>query len=607
MVVPTHLSSTGMPPGTGAAPPVSRLTAIVLVDAAQSSAAMAQNEVAALRSVDRALELFSAKVDEFRGRVLNYTGDGALAVFESVASAVGVSLAFQEELTELRREEGEPAISFRAGVHLGEVFEERGRAYGDSLNLTERIQSAAPVGGIGVSDLVYRAIRSRPEFSFEYLGEHVLKGLTEPVELYRVHRRGSAALMKASPRPAGPSWFARQAGTQRLEELERPSIAVLPFRNLSGDSEQDFFADGVTDDIITNLSRFRGIDLIARGSSFALRDKELPITQIGAQLGARYVAQGSIRRWSNRVRVVVELSDAATERMIWGERYDRPVEDIFEIQEDISTLAVGALSARIEDAERDRIATARPESLHAYGCVLKGQSHLLLFTPADNKTARHYYERALLDSPQYARAFAGLSRTQNMDWRYSWSDDPDASLTRAYDLALQAVAVGANDARGHSELGFVLLYRKEHDRSLASYRRALALNPNDADIIAEMADALVHAGRSEEALPHFERAMRLNPFYPDLYLWYMAGAYLKLRRFEEAIECVQRMHNVTEGRRILACCYAHLGRLDEARREAELIRAAQPAFSADHWSKITPDRRKEDLDLFISGLRLAGL
>jgi TolB-like protein len=568
---------------------------------------MAENEVAALRSVERALDLFSAKVDSFHGRVLNYTGDGALAVFDSVASAVAMALAFQEELARLPRQTGEPTISFRTGVHLGEVFEERGRAYGDSLNFTQRIQAVAPVGAIGVSDLVYRAIRSRPEFNFEYLGKQALKGLSEPVDLYRVHGISAAGLMKPSPRPSRLSWFPRTNSVRRLEELERPSIAVLPFRNLSGNSDQDFFADGVTDDVITNLSRFRGIDLIARGSSFALRDKQLPVMQIGAELGARYIVQGSIRRSSNRIRVVVELSDAATERMIWGERYDRPLEDIFEIQEEISTLSVGAMSARIEDAERDRIAATHPGSLQAYGCVLKGQSHLLKFTAADNLAAREYYERALLDSPQYARALAGLSRTHNMDWRYSWSESPDASLARAFDLAIQAVATGANDARGHAELGFVLLYRKEHDRSLASYRRALALNPNDADIIAEMADTLVHAGRSEEALPHFERAMRLNPFYPDLYLWYMAGAYLKLRRFEEAIECVQRMNNVTQGRRILACCYAHLDRLDEARREAELIRAAQPTFSADQWSKITPDRRQEDLDLFISGLRMAGL
>jgi adenylate cyclase len=603
-VLSTPEETLGGRQGAGPVPPQSRLTAIVLVDAAGSTLAMNQNEVAALREVERALDVFAAKVEERHGRVLNTTGDGALAVFESVASAVAVALEFQQALPQ---QGGEASLGFRAGVHLGEVFEERGRAYGDSLNIAERIQSAAPVGGICVSDLVYRAIRGRPEFSFEYLGAHRLKSLSDEVELYRVHGSGSgsAVLMKASPRPTAPP--AADANHRRPAEPERPSIAVLPFRDLSDNPGQDYFADGVTDDIITSLSRFRGIDLIARGSSFALRDRNLPVTQIGAQLGARYVAQGSIRRSTNRVRVVVELSDTATARMIWAERYDRPLEDIFEIQEEISTLAVGAMSARIEDAERDRVVEAPPDSLQAYGCVLMGQGHLLKFTAADNLLARQFYERALLASPKYARAFAGLSRTHNMDWRYSWSDDPATSLTRAYDLAVQAVATGANDARGYAELGYVLLYRKEHERSLAAYRRALAFNPNDADIIAEMADTLVHAGRSDEALPLFERAMRLNPFYPDLYLWYMAGAYLKLRRFEEAIECVQRMNNVTEGRRILACCYAHLGQLDEARREASLIRAAQPTFSADQWAKITPDRRSEDLELFISGLRMAGL
>lgn len=593
-------ASSAKAPTDPAVPPQSRLTAIVLVDAAGSTAALNQNEVAALRSVDTALDVFTAEVEKRGGRILNTTGDGAVATFESVASAVAVALAFQEALERTGGGGTEPPLGFRVGVHLGEVFEERGRAYGESLNIAQRIQSVAPVGAILVSDLVYRAVRGRPDFNFEYLGPQQLKSITEELDLYRVHGAGSAVMMKASPRPA-----TRPGG--RPAGPERPSIAVLPFRNLSDDPEQNYFADGVTDDIITSLSRFRNIDLIARGSSFALRDRSMPLTQVGSRLGARYVAQGSIRRSPDRVRVVVELSDTATERMIWAERYDRPLEDIFAIQEEISTLAVGAMSARIDDAERERIVTASPESLQAYGCVLKGQSHLLNFTAADNLLARGYYERALLESPNYARAFAGLSRTHNMDWRYSWSGDPEASLVRAYDLALQAVARGATDARGHAELGFVLLYRKEHERSLAAYRRALAINPNDADIIAEMADTLVHSGRSEEALPLFEHAMRLNPFYPDLYLWYMAGAYLKLRRFEEAIECVLRMNNVTEGRRILACCHAHLGRLDEARREAELIRAAQPTFSADQWSRITPDRRPEDLELFISGLKLAGL
>jgi adenylate cyclase len=585
-------------------PANSRLSAIVLVDAAGSSAAMNQNEVATFRSIERALDAFGAEVSAADGRVLNYTGDGALAVFASAVNAVRAAIGFQEALRSLSGS-GEAEIGFRAGVHLGEVFENRGRAFGDSLNLVERIQSASTVGGVCVSDFVYRAIRGRPEFSFEYVGPHHVKNMPEPVDLYRIHR-GAAALLKASPRPLS-SRRDQEGVIWRRAEGEIPSIAVLPFRNVSGDLDQDYFVDGVTDDIITSLSRFRGLDLIARGSSFAFRDKDLPVSQVGARLGARYVAEGSIRRSGNRVRVSIELSNTENEHTIWAERYDRPLEDIFALQDEIAELAVSAMSVQIEDAERKRLTSTPPDSLHAYGLALKGHNHLLNLTAGDNALAREYYERSILASPRYGRAYAGMSRANSLDWRYSWSPDFDKSLGRAFDIAVQAISADPNDARGHAELGFALLYLKEHDRSLASYRRALIFNPNDATIIAEMADALTHSGFSEEALMHFERAIRLNPFYPDQYLWDMAGAYMKLHRFQEAIDSVQRMHNVSQGRRILACCHAHLGHMAEARCEAEFVRAAQPDFDAERWVEIVPDRRPEDKQTLLEGLKAAGL
>lgn len=594
----------GSPAERGEAMAASRLSAIVLVDAVGSTAAMSRNEMATLRAIEAGLDLFVEVVESARGRVLNYAGDGALAVFDSVAAAVVAALRFQEARA-AREAAGGPAIGFRAGVHLGEVYESGGRVFGDSLNLTERIQSATPDGGVCVSDLVHRAVQGRADFSFEYLGPFRGKNMSEPIGLYRVHK-GAVALMKASPRPlkrpaadglasAGPEWS------------DTPSIAVLPFRNLSGDPSQDYFADGVTDDIITSLSRFGGLDLIARGSSFALRNQDMPVSEIGRRLGAHYIAQGSIRRSANRVRVSIELSNVENEHTIWAEKYDRPLEDIFSLQDEIAELAVSVMSVRIEDMERRRLSSAPPDSLHAYGLALKGHNHLQALTPADNALARECYERSILASPRYARAFAGLSRAYSFDWRYSWSAESARSLERAFDIAVQAVSADPNDARGHAELGYVLLYRKEHDRSLASYRRALALNPNDAKVIAEMADALTHSGHSEEALVHFERAMRLNPFYPDQYLWDMAGAYMKLHRFEEAIDCVLRMNNVAQGRRILAVCYSYLGREEEARREAELIRIAQPDFTAERWVEIVPDRRAEDRETLLNGLKAAGL
>jgi TolB-like protein/class 3 adenylate cyclase len=580
--------------------PISRLTTIVFADAAGASTAMSRDEIGTLRLLEQAMELFFNQTLRCGGRVLNHTGDGAFAGFESVAGALTFSLGFQEGIAKIGT-----GIAFRLGVHLGDIFEETGRVYGDCINIAARVQSITPVGAVYVSDLVYRSVRGRSEFVFEYIGSKRLKNIPEPLDVYRVYGRDVAATLKASPRPLPPP-----LPEQNLEGdgFERPSIAVLPFRNLSGDREEDYFAEGIADDIITSLGRFRGVDVIAQGSSFVFRDKAVPIGEIGKQLRTRYVADGSVRRLGHHIRVAIELFETQTGRLIWAERYDRNLEDIFEVQDEIATLAVAAMSVTIESAEQERTRIKPPNSLDAYSLVLKGTSHLLRYSASDIELAHMHFRQASFASPGYARSYAGMSRAENLNWRYHWGDDPEGGLRRAFELAARAVEIDPNDARGYAELGFALLYQKEHDRSLASYRRALALNPNEANILAEFADALAHSGEPEEALRHFDRAMRLNPFYPDRYLWCKAGALTKLRRFDHAVECIQGMNNPAQGRRVLACCYAYLGRIDEARNEAELIREAQPGFSAEHWAReIVPDRRSEDIELFVAGLKAAGL
>jgi TolB-like protein len=555
------------------------------------------DEVATIRKVERAIDVFTTETERYHGKVLQFTGDGAFAAFESVANAAAFAIHFQENIS------SGSDLRFRAGIHLGEVFEENGRVYGDCINIAQRLQGLAPAGGVLISDLVYRAIRGRADFSFEFIGDREVKNIPEPLSIYRVYGPNVAAAAKASPRRS----FA-PAPVPEFEPDQRPSIAVLPFRNVSGDPDQHYFSDGVAGDIITSLCKFRHIDVIASGSSFALRETPLPLPELGRQLRARYIAQGSVRHDRTRVRVSIDVADAKTGRMIWAERYDRPLEHIFEIQDEIASLAVSAISSTIENAEQQRWKTTAPDDLRAYGLVLKGTACSLDYTPTSNEMAQQYFERAVEHAPQYARGYAGLSRALNLSWRYNWPKDPKQNLARAHELAVQAVETDPNDARGHAELGFVQLYRREHDRSLACYRKALVLNPNDANILVEYGDTLAHAGDAASALEHFDRAMRLNPMYPDTYLWYKAGALTKLRRFEEAIAAVQSMNNPAQGRRLLACCYAYLGMKDEAQRQADLIREIQPGFSAEHWAKeIVPDRRPEDVELFITGLKAAGL
>ena len=416
-------------PGIG-----SRLSVIVFADAVGSSLSMSADEVAAMSEIDKGVELFASKAGEFGGAMLNFTGDGAVATFGSSVSAVKFGLAFQDLVARLS-----PDIKFRIGIHLGEIIDHHGRSYGQSINMAERLQSVAPPGGIIVSEAVYKTIKGRHEFSFEHVGLQTLKSFPEPIDVFRVYDCDVAATLKPSGRPL--------VNAVAIERLTIPAIAVLPLRDLSETSDHGVFADGVADDIITNLCRFRGIDVISRGSSFIFNHTPLASTEIGKRLGARYLVEGSIRWQSSRIRVTVELSDVITGRIIWAERYDRPNEDIFEIQDDIASMAVGAISATIERTEQQRVAITPPDSLEAYGLVLRGTSYVLGYSPECNQQALSLFERALELSPSYGRAYAALSRSHSLDWRYSWSTDRERSLENALKLAVQATETGEGTIR----------------------------------------------------------------------------------------------------------------------------------------------------------------
>jgi adenylate cyclase len=589
--------------------PQSQLTAIWFADVAEYSTAMNRNELATMKAVHEAMDLIVGNIGNYGGRTLNFMGDGVIAAFDSATNAIIFSLAFQEMIHRLGLSIDDRPFGFRIGITIGEMFLEGDRPQGNSVNLAQRIQSIAPVGGIVVAGIVYQTVRARSEFEFQYLGSKLLKSMDEPVDVYQVHRHNIIASLRPIARPKnGSNRWGLNLNTAS-ECSERPSIAVLPLKNLSGDPAQDYFADGTTDDIITNLTRFRGLDVIARASSFVFRSPSVSLTEVSHRLQARYVARGSFRKSSNRVRISIQLDDVIRDRVVWAERYDRAIEDIFEIQGEIADLAVAAMAVEIEKNEQSWVCASPALSrLDAYGFVLKGNYHMARFTAAETAAARECYQNALEFDSTYGRARAGKSRTHSHEWRHAWSSDPDSSLRQAAIDAISAIELDSNDARGHAELGYVQLYTQEHDQAIASYQRALALNPNDANILAEYADVLAHAGQPEKALKYFRRAMRLNPFYPDVYVWYMAGAYFKLRAYNEAVNCVNRMQNRVQGRRLLAASYALLGRISDARRVGAEIRLDDPRFSAEIWArKIVPDKVDEDREQFLHGLKLAGL
>ena len=580
-----------------------RLKAIFFADVAGYTRLMGKDEDATQSTINEYISAFEKNCQSLEGEMLDVRGDGIFAVFDSVAGAVRCAIDFQDMVgTKNQAVPGDLCITFRIGIHLGDVLSGAGHYFGDSVNIAARLETVANPGGVCVSRAVYEQVKNNLQYGYEYLGPQHLKNLSEPIDAYYVHKEVNHAVMVPSPRAE-----TTLASSSYKANRERASMVVLPFLNISGDPDQDYFSDGISEDITTNLSKFHNLFVIARGSAFTYKDKRVPAQQVGDELGVRYVAEGSIRKIANKIRISVQLIDAAEGQTLWGERYDRQIDDLFAVQDEITEYIVGATAVQIESAERERMRQNPPSDMEAYSLVLQGQQRLFRYTRSDNFEARQMYEAAHRADPYYARAVAAISRALNIDWRYSWSDSPEEALDQALELARRSVALDNTDSRGHSELGFVYLYRKEHGLAISAYQRALALNPNDADVMSDMADALMHAGRSEDAIELLSKAMLLNPFYPDQYLWHLGGAYYNLKRYDDGIKTVLRMNNPAEGRRLLAAAYGQLGHKTEARQHAAKVLAVHPDFSLENWAMVQPDKYPEDTEHFVEGLKKAGL
>ena len=576
-----------------------RLGAILFADVVGYSRLMSQNELDTYSSMKSLLSQLEATCVHYQGNVIEIRGDGILALFETATSAVKFAIELHRiaAMHNKTREENDK-IKFRAGIHLGEILVDERGIHGDNVNIAARLQEIAEPERVYVSAAVYEQVCNRLRYGYEFLGPKQLKNIQSPVSTYCVRSEVEGATMAATLRPEMPM--------ELMDRPDIPSVAVLPFSSAGYDEADSWIADGLTDDIIMNLSKFRNLFIIARNSSFFFKTQSMSPKEAARRLNVRYIARGSVRRSASRIRITAELIDATTERTIWGERFDRKIDDVFDILDEVTECIVAATAVMIESHERQRMVQATPNDLEAYGEVLKGQHYIFRYTRNDNRMAQNCYETALARDDGYARAAAALSRTLNIDWRYSWTADPDNALDKALDYAQRAVELDPTDARGFGELGYVHLYRKEHDAAIESYRRALSLNPNDADMHSDYADAMVHSGENETAIEHLQRAMRLNPYFPDQYLWHLGGAYYNLKRYEDVIETVNKMNNPTEGQRLLAASYAQIGNTDMARMIADKHRAAHPNFSLKHWAKIQPDRLEDDTQLLVEGLKKAG-
>ena len=574
------------------------LKAVLVADAAGYTRLMSENEQEAHALTLRCFELFKGTISEHHGSLVKTTGDGVMVEFGSAISAVRYGIDVQKRLKELHADlPYERCPHFRIGVHLGEIMHEGGDIYGHSVNVAARLEQFADPDGICVSEVVYDLVRRSMPVGFECIGPHDLKNVESPVTVYKV--RDDLRQSVAAPTIRKPA--------AALTLPDRPSIAVLPLTNLGSATEMEFFADGMTEDVTTALSKFEDLFVISHNTAFFYRDSKASSKEIAAELGVRYLLEGSVRTAGDRVRISVQLVDGMTGRHLWAERYDRRVEDIFEVQDDVAIATVTALVGRIKYAEfgwKNELAT---ENMSAYTDLLHGRELLQKYTATDNARAKEAFLSALDHDANYAPACAAMARACNYDWQFAWSEEHESGLDQALDWARRAISIDRMSPRAHAELGFSLLFSKNLGEAIRELRTALELNPNDCDVMAELSDALTFNGEMDEAIEQIENAMRLNPYYPDTYLWYLADAYYSLGRHDDVVATLEKMTNPLVACRMLAASHAHLGHMEQAEECAKQVLMLQPDFSVNDWVSKQPDINPKITEHLAEGLLKAGL
>ena len=519
-----------------------KLAAILSADVAGFSRLMGEDEAATVRALTTCRDLVAGVVAKHRGRIVDMPGDNVLAEFASAVDAVEAAAAMQAQLTECNA--GLPdgrRMSFRIGVNLGDVIEEDGRIYGDGVNVAARIEALAEPGGICVSGKVHDEVRRKLDLPFEDLGDHQLKNIPGAVRVFRIGGSGARpAQATAAPRA-------------------KPSIFVHPFANMSGDPEQEFFADGLTEDLITGLSRFHELFVISRNSSFKYKGKPLEVQKVAKEMSVHYLVEGSVRKAGNRVRITAQLIDAETDRHIWADRYDRELADIFAIQDEVTAAIVSILPGRVEAATRDRAARKPTENMAAYECVVAAKVLHHRSAKEDNAQALRLIERAIQLDPKYAHAHAWKACIVGQAMTYGWCD-VDAGVKAIAEQLKIALGLDDNDSDVHRILAALNLRQNDHHKSLYHQQRALSLNPNDDLIVVQQGEILTWLGEAEEGIEWIHKAMRLNPYHPARFWGHLGRAYFVARRYAEAVEAVRHItthdHFHTAS---LAACFAQMG------------------------------------------------
>ena len=599
-----------------------RLAAVLAADVVGYSRLMQADDQATLAALTERRRLFAARAAAHGGRVVNAPGDSILVEFPSVVAAVQCAVELQRELAALDAGAAEARrMRFRMGIHLGDVLVDGAGIYGDGVNIAARLESACDPGGVALSAAAYEQVRDKLPLSFVDRGEQQVKNIARPVRIYAVElaggrpwrkrlplgRRGAIAAVLAAAALAGGWWAAQWV--REPAEAAAATIAVLPFANQSGDPKREYFSDGVTEDIINALGRFSELRVMSHSAVQPYKAAPTLPEQIGRELGVRYLVRGSVRQDGTRVRVGVELSEAASGRLLWSERYDAEGKEVFEIQERIARNVAGTLAVKLTGLEQQRAAGKRPESMEAYDLVLRAREHIARAERAGNREARILLARAVQLEPRYAEAYTWLAEAELQRAAYGWIENPEEALRRTEEHARAALAINdpGSNARAHSMLGALHSFTGNFHAALAESERALALNPSDAFAHAQRGNVLLWLGRIEDSIKASETARRFEPRLTSLRAFNLVLAYFLAGRADEAVAVCESYLGVdrAELRAVCAAALAEAGYAERAREAAAETKRLHPFFDVQEFGGRLADPALAEKAR--AGMRRAGL
>ena len=577
-----------------------KLTAVLYADIADYSRLTQNDEAGTHREAMAVLDEASSAITNAGGSVLRFAGDAILAEFESAVNATNTAVDIQQTLVVRNADKADAdKVQIRIGLNIGDVIQDRGEIYGDGVNLAARLEAASEPGGLCISAAIYEQVKGKIQAEFRDGGRQTFKNISDPVSVYHWHPK------------ATKSSAASVSGD--VSEI-RPSIAVLPFDNMSGDPEQEYFADGITEDITTALSKIRSFLVIARNSSFTYKNQAVDAKTVAKELGVRYLLEGSVRKAGSRIRVTAQLVDAPTGHHIWAERYDRELEDIFDLQDEITQTIAAAIEPELSAKEREVAARKPPDSLDAWETFQRAMGYFYGFEREQLPKAIELFDKAIAADPTFAPSYAFKSFCHYAFVVLGWTDNPERHMTSSMDCAKRALALDPRDAVGYFAISRIHMIRGEHDAAIAAGRKAIELNPNTFYAYHGLAFALTLAGKAEEGIEYTTQAERISPRDPLLWsaLIVRSLACILLERYEEAIDNAEKASQIPAStgywaHALKASSLAQVGAVDEARAYLQQAINEKPELSISYLRKTFPTRHKDGLQPYLDGLRKAGL